>query len=171
MSKMIQNGCKMIQKWNQTEQIGTQMVPKSTPRRAPNGPTGLKMAQEVPRWPQEGSKRPLRTPKMAQRGAKMPPRDHTMAPRGFKMAPKGAKMAPRWTQEASQGAKLGAKMVLILEIVRFQKTFIFHVFFNKNDLLEVSKWRHFGSLRCQLHDMISIVKTCEPKWPHVGQHE
>ena len=33
------------------------------------------------------------------------------------------------------GAKLGAKMVPKVEMVDFQKTFIFLMFFNKNDLL------------------------------------
>ena len=90
------------------------------------------MAQEVPRWPQRGSKRPPRTPKMAQRGPKMVPRALNMTAKVPKMAPKEPKMAPRWPQEASKGAKMDAKIELSMLFWHLENVEISLVFPMKN---------------------------------------
>ena len=132
------------------KQNGTQMVLRSIPWRPPHGPAGLKMGQEVPRWPQGGPKRPPRTPQMAQRWPKMAPRDHNVAPRGTKMAPKGPKMAPRWPQDGPKRPPKGPSWVPNWYQYRkchfFKKRCFSYVFFNKNGLPGGSKWLHFGAL-------------------------
>ena len=107
----------------------------------------------------------------AQRMSKMAPRDPKMAPRASKMASYGPNMPPRFPQEGSIGAKLGAKMVPKMEILDFQKTVFFLVFFNKNDPLGHLVSHMFCDLTHEIHNLKPFVVTYVHIYVDFGQHE
>ena len=157
MPKMEPKSCKNESKMSNMPPKWVQNGAQILPWRPPNGPGGIKIAQEVPRWPQWGSKSSLRPPKMAPRCPKMAHMDPNMTPSG-QDGPKGTqggpKMGPRWTQEASKGGKSDPKMGYSTFWKKHCVAFVFPMKMTYWD----SKWLHFWTLVTPMtwHDATNV---------------